>query len=56
MNKHPGRWFLYLVGFLLIVLSIGAGPIGWAVLVMAGVPIALFLMFEGAAHSSARQR
>lgn len=56
MTIHPGRWFLYALGFILVVLSIGAGPIGWAVLMMAGVPIALFAMFEGAAHSRPRQR
>lgn len=55
-QHHPGRAFLFGILFLLLLLTIAAGPIGFAVLVMAGVPIALLLGFESMAHSRSKVR
>lgn len=55
-QHHPGRAFTYVILFLLLLLAIAAGPIGFAVLVMAGVPIAILVGSELMAHTRSRPR
>jgi hypothetical protein len=55
-QHHPGRAFIYAILFLLLLMAIAAGPIGFAVLVMAGIPIAILVGFESMAHSGSKLR
>lgn len=55
-QHHAGRVLAFAVLFLLLLLTIAAGPIGFAVLVMVGIPIALLLGFEFMAHSRSKLR
>ncbi|HET6876812.1 MAG TPA: hypothetical protein VFH38_04735 [Jatrophihabitans sp.] len=55
-QHHPGRIFAFAILFLLLLLTIAAGPIGFAVLVMAGIPIAILFGFEFLAHSKSKPR
>lgn len=56
MKIHPGRWFVYTLLFLIGLLAIGAGPVGFAVLFMAGIPIGIYVAFEAMAHAGPHTR
>ena len=51
-QHHPGRVFAFGILFLLFLLAIATGPIGLAVLVMAGVPIVLLAGLGSASRRS----
>lgn len=51
--RHP---FIFAMLFMLLLLTIATGPIGFAVLVMAGIPIAILVGFESMAHSRSKFR
>jgi hypothetical protein len=55
-QHHSGHAFIFAILFLLLLLAIAAGPIGFAVLVMAGIPIAILVGFESTAHSRSKLR
>lgn len=55
-QHHSSHVFAFAILFLLLLLTIAAGPIGFAVLVMAGIPIAILFGFELMAHSRSRPR
>jgi hypothetical protein len=55
-QHHAGRGFLVAILFLLLLLTIAAGPVGFAVLLMAGIPIAILIGFESMAHSRTKVR
>lgn len=55
-QRHAGRGFLVAILFLLLLLTIAAGPVGFAVLLMAGIPIAILIGFESMAHSRTKLR
>ena len=53
-QHHPARWFLYVIAAVVVLVTLGAGPIGLALVIMIGVPILLFVGLEGIAHSGTR--
>ncbi|HEV7205662.1 MAG TPA: hypothetical protein VGN18_13715 [Jatrophihabitans sp.] len=53
-QHHPARGFMFAILFLLVLLSIAAGPIGFAVLVMVGIPFAILVAGESMAHSRSK--
>jgi Cu/Ag efflux pump CusA len=55
-KQHPVHGFSFAILFLLLLLAIAAGPIGFAVLVMAGIPIAILVGIESMAHSGSKLR
>jgi hypothetical protein len=55
-QHHPARGVMLAILFLLILLAIAAGPIGFAVLVMVGVPVAIMVAAESMAHSRTKIR
>ena len=55
-QHHPGHVFAFAILFLLLLLTIATGPIGFVVLVMVGVPIAILVGFESMAHSRSKVR
>jgi Cu/Ag efflux pump CusA len=58
MSKQhdQGHPFSFAILFVLLLLGIAAGPIGLAVLVMAGIPVAILVGLESMAHSGSKLR
>lgn len=55
-QHHPARGFILVILFLLLLLAIATGPIGFALLVMAGIPVAILVGSETLSHSSSKSR
>jgi hypothetical protein len=55
-KQHPIHGFSFTILFLLLLLAIATGPIGLAVLVMAGIPIAILVGIESMGHSGSKLR
>jgi hypothetical protein len=49
-RKHPPRLILAIT-FLIMLFAIASGPIGLLVIVMIGVPLAIFIALDVMAHS-----
>lgn len=49
-RKHPPRLILA-IAFLIMLFAIASGPIGLVVIVMIGVPLAIFIALDVMAHS-----
>lgn len=56
MKKHTGRRFLYFFLFVIGLVVVGSGPIGLAIAVMIGIPVALFAAGEVMTHSGPRDQ
>ena len=55
-QHRPGHALSFAVLFLLFLLALATGPIGLALFVMAGVPIAILVGFESMAHNQPKPR
>lgn len=53
-QHHPGRTVLFLILFVLLLLAIATGPVGFVVLVIVGVPVAIFAAFDVMAHGASK--
>ena len=52
MKRQRPPVFLIVMVTLAGILAIAVGPVGWALLVMAGGPLVIYLVLGGMLHSS----